>query len=139
MLQEEIVFFGHPNVQSLHARTVEITRERHLTLRGDCIVGINASKACADIDEKIKRKLAMNNSEVKIEIIVGNNAFAISGTGDECLSLENKNDIVIRKSNFVCPRTLSVRCDKASSDIPRDIIETLQDPATKGIFRITVE
>ena len=36
----EIPFFGHPNIRSLHGRTIEITREPHLTLQGDCIVGV---------------------------------------------------------------------------------------------------
>jgi len=139
VLQDEIAFFGHPNVQSLHARTVEITKEEHLTLRGDCIIGVRAEKACADIDEKIKHNLAKSGSHVQIEIIVGNNVYEISGAGDERLTLTNTHDIVIRKTNFVCPRTLSVRCDRASSDIPRDMIKALQDPSTKGIFRITVE
>jgi len=47
-------------------------------------------------------------------------------------------DIVLRKSNYVCPRTLAVNCDKASDSIPRKIVKLLQDPKTKGIFRIKV-
>jgi hypothetical protein len=139
MLQEEIAFFGHPNVLSLHARTVEITKEASLTPRGDCIIGVRAEKACADIDEKIKRKLAKSDSHVRIEIIVGNDSYEISGAGDERLTLQNEHDIVIRKTNFVCPRTLSVRCDRASSDIPRSMINALRNPEAKGIFWITVE
>lgn len=138
-MQEEIAFFGHPNVQSLHTRTVEITKEEHLTLRGDCIIGVRAEKACADIGEEVRHKLAKSDTRVKIEIIVGNDAYEISGAGDERLTLQNKHDIVIRKTNFVCPRTLSVRCDRASSDISRGMVKALQDPHTKGIFRITVE
>jgi len=42
------------------------------------------------------------------------------------------------KSNYVCPRTLAVNCDKASDSIPRKIVKLLQDPKTKGIFRIKV-
>lgn len=139
MLQEEIAFFGHPNVLSLHARTIEITKEERLTTKGDCIIGVRAEKACADIDEKIKSRLAKSDSHVKIEIIVGNDSYAIAGAGDERLTLQNRHDIVIRKTNFVCPRTLSIRCDRASSDIPRAMVDTLTDPCTKGIFRITVE
>jgi hypothetical protein len=138
-LQDEIAFFGHPNVQSLHTRTIEITKEKLLTLRGDCIIGVNAEKSCADIDEAIKRRLVSGNSYVRIEIIVGNDVYMICGSGDERLTLQNKHDIVIRKTNFACPRTLSVRCDKASSDIPRGMVKALQDPNMKGIFRITVE
>lgn len=138
-MQDEIAFWGHPNVQSLHARTVEITKEEHLTLRGDCIIGVRADKACADIDENVRRRLARGDSPVTIEIIVGSHSYAIKGSGDERLTLKNAHDIVIRKTNFVCPRTLSVRCDRASSDIPREMIELLKDPKTKGLFRIAVE
>lgn len=138
-MQEEITYFGHPSVQSFHARTVEITKEAHLTLKGDCIIGVRASKACADLDPALKKKLMENNSQVKMEIIVGDDVYTIAGSGDARLTLQNKHDVVIRKTNFVCPRTLSVRCDKASSDIPRKMVEALKNPETRGIFRITVE
>jgi hypothetical protein len=139
ILQEEIIFFGHPNVQSLHARTIEITKEEHLTLRGDCIIGVRAEKACSDLNEMIKSKLKRNDSQIKIEIIVSNEICTINGAGDQKLTLQDKHDIVIRKTNFVCPRTLSLKCNKASSEVPRSMVKALQDPATKGIFRITVE
>lgn len=138
-MQEEIAFFGHPNVQSFHARTVEITKEEHLTLKGDCIIGVRATKACADLDPTVRNRLMKNDSHVTIEIVVGNDVYRITGSGDERLTLENPHDIVIRKTNFVCPRTLSVRCDRASSDIPRRMVQALKDPSTKGLFRITVE
>ncbi len=63
----------------------------------------------------------------------------MAGRGDERLSMLNPHDIVIRKTNFACPRTVSVRCDKASSDVPRKMVKLLQDSNAKGIFRITVE
>jgi hypothetical protein len=138
-VQDEIAFWGHPNVQSLHARTVEITREEHLSLRGDCIIGVRADKACAGIDEKVRKRLMQDGSQATMEIIVGSKTYAIKGEGDGRLTLKNEHDIVIRKTNFVCPRTLSIRCDRASSDIPREMIELLKDPKTKGLFRITVE
>ncbi|HUG95921.1 MAG TPA: DUF371 domain-containing protein [Nitrososphaera sp.] len=139
MVQDEVTFYGHPNVQSLHGKTVEITKKEHLTLRGDCIVGVRASKACSDFDETLRRRLASSDSMVRIEIMVGSESFVINGRGDERLTLQNPHDIVIRKTSFVCPRTMSVRCDMASSDVPRNMVRMLQDKDAKGIFRITVE
>jgi hypothetical protein len=139
MVQDEVTFYGHPNIQSLHPKTIEITKDEHLTLRGDCIIGVKATKACADLEELLKHRLAAKNSLVKIEIMVGSESFSIAGMGDERLSLQNPHDIVIRKTNYVCPRTMSVRCDKASSDMPRKIVKLLQDKEAKGIFRITIE
>jgi hypothetical protein len=139
MVQDEVTFYGHPNIRLLHGKTIEITKDEHLTLRGDCIVGVKANKACADLDESFKHRLKSNSSVVRIEIMVGDELILISGMGDERLSMLNTRDIVIRKTNFVCPRTMSVLCDKASSDLPRKLVNMLQDQETKGIFRITLE
>jgi hypothetical protein len=139
MIQDEVAFYGHPNVQSLHGKTVEITKDDHLTLRGDCIIGVRASKACADLDETLRRRLRTNGSVVTIEIMVDDESFLINGKGDERFTLQDPQDIVIRKTNFVCPRTMSVGCDRASSDMPRKIVKMLQDKDTKGIFRITID
>jgi uncharacterized protein len=139
MVQDQVTFYGHPNIRSLHAKTIEITKDEHLTPRGDCIIGVKADKACADLDESLKHRLKSNSSVIKIEIMVGDKSFLISGSGDKRLSMLNAHDIVIRKTNFVCPRTMSVLCDKASSDMPRKLVKMLQDQETKGIFRITLE
>lgn len=139
MVQDEVTFYGHPNVQSMHGKTVEITKDEHLTLKGDCIIGVRASKACIDLDETLRHRLKSDDSVVKIEIMVGNDSFVINGMGDERFTLLNPHDIVIRKTNFVCPRTMSVKCNMASSDMPRRMVRMLQDKDTKGIFRITIE
>lgn len=139
MVQDEVAFRGHPNVQSLHTKTVEITKDEHLTLRGDCIIGVRANKSCADLDQSLRRRLMANDSMVKIEIMVAGETFAISGSGDDRLSLLNPHDIVVRKTNFVCPRTISIRCDKSSFDLPRNMVNILKDKDARGIFRITAE
>lgn len=139
MFQDEIEFRGHPNVQSLHARTIEVTKDEHLSLRGDCIIGVRASKGCAGIDEKIKHRLKLHDSVVRMEIIVENESFSFTGKGDNRLTLLNRHDIVIRKSRFVCPRTMCVMCDKASSDLPRKMIRMLQVNDAKGLLRVSVE
>jgi hypothetical protein len=139
MTQDEVIFYGHENIRSLHPRTIEITKDANLTLRGDCIVGIRANKSCSDLSQILRRLLKADNSIANIEIMVGKTFFKIRGRGSRELLLFNTHDIVIRKSNFICPRTLSISCDKASSDIPREMILSLQNPETKGLLRITVE
>jgi hypothetical protein len=42
----EIQFSGHENIRSNHQKTIEITKESHLTPSGDCIIGVNASSSC---------------------------------------------------------------------------------------------
>jgi hypothetical protein len=134
----EIPFCGHKNVRANHARTIEITTEPDLTLQGDCIIGVAAGCGCKEIPEKIKKKLRRSESNVTITIMVNGKSFKVSGRGHEDLKLENPHDIVIRTSNFLCPRTLAIGCDKASDDMPRQMIKQLQNPKTKGLFVIEV-
>ena len=134
----EIPFSGHVNIRSLHKNTIEITKESTLTPSGDCIIGINAKCGCNDIPEKIKEKLRTPNSKVIFSIIVNDFIFKINGTGHQDLICSDPNDIVLRKSDFVCPRTLAINCNKASDSIPRELVQMLQDPKTNGIFSIEV-
>jgi hypothetical protein len=139
VVQDEVTFYGHPNVRSLHSKSIEITKDGYLTPKGDCIIGIKANKACTDLEESFRRGLKSNSAIVKIEVIVEDESFIIKGRGDDRLSMLNPHDIVIRKTNFVCPRTMSVLCDRASSDIPRVLVGLLQHQEQKGILRITIE
>jgi hypothetical protein len=139
MAQEEIVFYGHRNVQSFHTRTIEITKDPNLTLRGDCIIGVSANKSCWDISDKLKHSLKDDDSYIIIDVIVGNMSFIVNGLGNSRLILLSRHDIVIRKSSFICERTIAIQCNKASSDIPREMILSLQNPKTKGVLQITTE
>jgi len=138
-MEEEILFYGHPNVTALHEMTIEVTKAESLTPRGDCIIGVNASKACYDLSGELKRRLRDENSIVRMSIMVDDKKCDFVAYGSPSLILTNKHDIVIRKSGFVCPRTLAIRCDKASNNIPKDIVRMLKDPARKGVLHISVE
>ena len=135
----EIQFSGNENIRSNHQKTIEITKESHLTPQGDCIVGINATSGCADLPQELKDKLKVPDVKVSFSICVGEHEFVLEGKGHHDLILTHSEDIVIRKSDFICPRTLAVKCDKASDLLPREMVSLLQDPTTKGIFTITVD
>ncbi len=135
----QIKFSGHKNIRSLHPKTIELTKDTHLTPRGDCIVGVNATCGCKDIPSILKKKLKDPNSIIKFSIDVNDYSFKFSGKGHKNLLLTHSDDIVIRKSNFICPRTLAVSCNKASDSIPRKIIQLLQDPKAKGVLTIDVQ
>lgn len=135
----EIQFSGHENIRSNHQKTIEITKESHLTPQGDCIVGVNATASCADLPDALKDKLKNPDSKITLLISVENHEFVINGKGHQDLILTHEEDIVIRKSDFVCPRTLAVKCDKASDLLPRDMVALLRNPGTRGVFSIIVD
>ena len=134
----EIPFYGHENIRSLHQKTIEITTEPELTLQGDCIIGVRASCGCNDIPEKMKNLLRTSKSDVLFTITIRDLSFKVKGRGHKDLILTNPHDIVIRKSSFICPRTLATHCNKASDSIPRNIIRLLQNQDSKGVFAIDV-
>ena len=135
----EIPFSGHKNILSLHKKTIEITKDNELTVNGDCIVGTNSSLACIDLPEKFKKKIQNPDTTIAFTIIADDYSFSIHGKGSEKLTLKHKNDIVLRKSAFVCSRTLAIKCDMASDDIPREIIKELQSQNAVGIMIIEVK
>jgi len=134
----EISFNGHKNIRSLHPKTIEITTEPNLTLNGDCIIGVEASCGCNDIPEQIKNLMQNSKSEILFTISVKDVSFKVKGNGHENLILTNPHDIVIRKSSFICPRTLAIHCNLASDSIPRQMINILQNPDSRGIFSIDI-
>ena len=135
----EIPFRGHKNILSLHEKTLEITKEPDLTINGDCIVGINADLACRDLPEKFKKNVMSDDAKITFTIKAGKHSFSIHGNGSKKLTLKHPKDIVLRKSAFVCTRTLAIKCDKASSDMPREMIHVLQNPKIIGKMIIEVK
>ena len=135
----EIQFSGHENIRSNHQKTIEITKESRLTPQGDCIIGVNATSSCADLPEELKEKLKNSDSKVIFSINVDDHEFVLEGKGHNDLILTHDEDIVIRKSDFICPRTLAISCDKASDLLPREMVSLLRNPKTKGTFTITIE
>jgi len=135
----EIPFRGHKNILSLHEKTLEITKEPDLTINGDCIVGTNADLACRDLPENFKKNVMSDDAKITFTIKAGKHSFSIHGNGSKKLTLKHPKDIVLRKSAFVCTRTLAIKCDKASSDMPREMIHVLQNPKIIGKMIIEVK
>ena len=135
----EIPFSGHKNILSLHKKTIEITKDSKLGVSGDCIVGTNSTIACIDLPEKFKKKIQNPDTVIAFTIVSDEHSFSIRGKGSEKLTLKHTNDIVLRKSAFTCSRTIAINCDKASDDIPRDMIKKLQNPKTSGKLIIEIK
>lgn len=116
---------GHKNVLSLHKSTFEITKDKDLSLAGDCIIGLDIDKSMVDFSKEFKEKLANDDTKVIVELNTPNASDIIEGFGHHDLTLTHPTDIVCRKSTFICPRTLMIKSDKAAIDLNRDLINDL--------------
>lgn len=138
VLRDTIAFHGHPLVSASHPTTIEITTEDRLTKEGDCIVGVSADRGCAGLDSAVKDRIRAGSSHVLLRLVVGSDSFEVKARGDPRLSLTHPHDIVVRKSDFVSDRTIAVRADAASRDIPRRMIAALRRPETVGYLEVEV-
>ncbi|ACX72840.1 Protein of unknown function DUF371 [Methanocaldococcus vulcanius M7] len=128
---------GHKNVSATHKTTLEITKENCLTPTGHCIIGINANKSMDDFSEEFKEKLR-NAKKIIVEIEVEDLKEVIVGEGHKDLILNHPTDMVIRKSDYICPRTLMINANKSAKDINREIVKKLKNGANLT-FKIIVE
>jgi hypothetical protein len=129
----KITAFGHRNILGTHTTTLEITREEHLTTRGTCIVGVRSSHALADIRDDL---LPMKGYHARVLISVDEIQDSITGYIHPNLTFNDNTAIILRKSSFICPRTLLIHADKAAHDLNRGLIEKMKHPYQKMYIEI---
>lgn len=127
MIIEKIHARGHRAIRSMHKTTLEITKEDHLTPRGDCIIAVSADKGLLDISNTFKNKLKDENSTLEIVIKSSGIEEKIIARGHPNLILSHPTDMVVRKSNFICSRTLAINSDKSAMDLNRRLVDKLRN------------
>jgi hypothetical protein len=136
---ETIDAFGHENILSTHKTTLEITKEKHLTKRGDCIIAVKATKGALDLPIEFKEAARKENAKMTITIEADAVKEVINAQGSPHLLFSHPTDLVIRKSDYVCGRTLAVRADKAACDLSRQLVEKLRNPSQKIRIMLSVD
>jgi len=124
---EIVVAHGHELVQSTHRTTMEITRDETLTRRGDCIIAVGADKGASDLSWRFKELAKRKDAEIVVVIEAGGLREVVRAMGDPRLTFTHPRDLVIRRSNYVCGRTVAVNADKAAKDLSRDLVNLLRD------------
>ena len=124
MILDEIIAYGHSNISCTHNTTIEITKDDYLTPTGTCILGIKASKACSNLS-LILKKAILAEKKIKVVIEVDNFSDYFYGYGNKSLTLSHERDMVFRKSNYICNRTVLIKCTKAARDLDRNLIDAL--------------
>jgi hypothetical protein len=135
---EIILAYGHENIQASHKTTFEITKEAQLSRRGDCIIAVSANKTMTDFSSEFKEKLRKENAKITIRIEAGDIGEAVNAFGSPRLILAHRTDIVVRKSNYICNRTLAIQADKAACDLSRRLVEKLKNPKQRVKITLTV-
>jgi hypothetical protein len=130
---------GHANIHAIHPTTLMFTKDIHVSQKGDCIVAMSADKSVADLSAQFKEELRKLKAKLTVTIEAGDFREEIKAKGSPKLYLCHPTDIVIRKSDYICSRTLAICADKSSNDLSREFVEKLQDPKQKVKITLRVE
>ena len=124
-ISEVIRCHGHANIRGLHRTTFEITREDELSLQGDCIVGVCSDKGAADLSDDFCSLLADDAAILTTRLQAGDITCDILSHGSREMTLDHLTDLVWRRSNFVCGRTIGIGSDYVARTLPRELIGLL--------------
>jgi len=128
----EVIFAkGHENITATHPTTLEITKDTHLTRMGNCIIAVGADKAIEDLSIEFRKNLAKDASRLTLLIKAGDITETVIAYGSPNLMLEHPSDIVVRKSAYICDRTLAIQADKAARELSRELVNQLRNSKQK--------
>lgn len=123
---EVIHAYGHENIRATHKTTLEITKESSVSKRGDCIVAVDATKGAMDFHPAFKESARNENAKITIKIEAGALVDVVRAKGTPRLLFIHPTDAVIRRSDYVCGRTVAIGADKAAMDLSKKLVEKLQ-------------
>ncbi len=132
-IRERLRCSGHPNVTADHRSTFEITTDSHLTTCGTCIIGIDAETGASGLSEAFKSALAKDTAALRTTLKGGDHICTILSKGSSKLTLSHPTDLVWRRSDFICDRTIGIYSDIPASGIPRPLIAWLKEGNTMTV------
>jgi hypothetical protein len=137
--EEVIRAYGHENILATNRATLEITKEEHLTRKGDCIVAVSADKGLNNLSAEFKEAMRKDGAKLTISIEAGGITDIVNALGNSTLVLNHPTDMVVRRSSFTCTRTLAIHADKAARDLSRELVNKFKNPQQQIRITLTVK
>jgi hypothetical protein len=128
MIRESELFAakGHRLVSATHATTLEVTKEGHLTSRGTCIVAVRSEKGASDLSPAFKELAKDPEATIILNLECNGVEDVVRGRGSQFLTFTHPTDMVFRRSDFTCDRTLAIHSDKSAFLLKRSLIKELR-------------
>ena len=129
-MQYKFIAHGHPNILGTHKATFEFTKDKTLSLRGDCIIGVAADFELGKLKDFIKKS---KNKSIAIKIQAVSENKKIHDTISAQINPDFNDDceFVVRKTDFLSERTFAVKSDKSALELDRSLIEFLSHDGNK--------
>lgn len=136
---EVIIAWGHENILATNKNTFEITKDAHLTKQGNCIIAVAADKGIKDLSDGFKKILNKKDTRLAIVIQMNDEREVVEAWGSPKLMFNHAADSVVRKSSYVCDRTLAIKANKAARDFSRSFVAKLKNSQQKIEITLTAE
>ena len=131
--------YGHRYIQASHKTTFEITKDRTLTRGGNCVIAVRATVGAAELPLRFKEAARNEGTRIVLTIEAGGQKDIVRGWGHPNLVFSHPTDLVMRKSAYVCERTLAIKADKAAIDLSRTLVERLKSPKQRISLKLVAE
>ncbi len=126
-MEYTFIVMGHPNISSKHKTTLEFTKDRDIGKTADCIIGVRSPVSMDNIPDEISNAIKEDKKLITLRLETENAVDEIKGYGHPELTLDHPTDMVSRKSDFKCSRTLMINADKAAIDLKKELINDLKN------------
>ena len=125
-----VVCCGHPKVRGTHPTTFEVTTEGHLTVAGDCIIGVSADRGAAGLPAEFRILLCHDDAVLLTRLSAGDLQVEVHSRGSASFTLDHPAAMVWRRSRYVDGRTVGILSDRTAAMLPRELIAVLRSGAT---------
>ncbi|MGC8937204.1 MAG: DUF371 domain-containing protein [Candidatus Methanomethylicaceae archaeon] len=130
--------WGDPLITATHRTTLEVTKEGLKSKRGDCVVATRSEIGLRELPEEFKSAAKIEDARISLFIEVDGLSEEVQGRGHPSLSFESDKEMVVRKSGYVCGRTLMIYADKAAADLNREFVTKLKDKGARVRLTLVV-
>ncbi|MGQ9514019.1 MAG: DUF371 domain-containing protein [Thermoproteota archaeon] len=125
---------GHRLISASHETTLEITKDSHITRRGSCIVAVRSEKGARDLSPEFKRLAKIQGSVITLYLECNGIVDTVNAQGSKDLTFTDPTDIVLRKSNYICGRTVAILSNKSARLLKRSLVEELRKENPVKVF-----
>jgi len=117
----KIIFhaWGDEGITATHKTTFEITKDDYVTIKGDCIIGINS-----DFDGEALRQFVKKFTKVRIILRTGALKQVINALTNP--DFDDDREFVVRMGVHKDKRTFAICADKSAKYLDREFVDALQ-------------
>jgi 16S rRNA (cytidine1402-2'-O)-methyltransferase len=111
---------GHAGISGTHDKTVEFTRDRDVTRRATCVLGVESDHDDAEV-------LALRGA---VEVTIAAAGMTDSFEAEVAPFFIGDDSLVFRRGPALRGRTFAGTATKSAADVDRALVQTLADPST---------